>query len=164
MVRDRNNLLWFSDLLNYISTTASSSTSSHHSNVDFRITTHVTQTRKELSTHIFRWLLEKHRTAEHPESPITGLINATHFGRPDMQDIMDKHYEDMCALLAEKKKLWKEDEKKLEELGNGLKVGVFFCGAPVVGYQLADRCRALTARGREDRTFVEYHFMMEVFG
>jgi dual oxidase len=33
-----------------------------------------------------------------------------------------------------------------------------------VGYQLADACRALTARGREEKTFVEYHFMMEVFG
>jgi len=164
MVRDRNNLLWFSDLLNYITTTSSSSAAPHHSNVDFRITTHVTQKRKDLSIHIFRWLLEKHRTAEHPESPITGLINPTHFGRPDMQMIMDKHYEDMCLLLAAKKEMFKEDKKKMAELEDGMKVGVFFCGAPVVGYQLADRCRALTARGREDGTFVEYHFMMEVFG
>jgi dual oxidase len=163
MVRDRNNLLWFSDLLNYISTTASSS-SSHHSNVNFRITTHVTQKRKQLSTHISRWLLEKHRTPEHPESPITGLINPTHFGRPDMKMIMNTHYMDMCQLLAAKKDLHKGDKKKMEESRDGFEVGVFFCGAPVVGYQLADACRALTARGREEKTFVEYHFMMEVFG
>ncbi|KAI4843497.1 hypothetical protein E4T44_06708 [Aureobasidium sp. EXF-8845] len=164
MVRDRNNLLWFSDLLNYISATSSSSKSAHHSNVDLRITTHVTQKRKGLSTHIFRWLLEKHRTPEHPESPITGLINPSHFGRPDFKMIMDMHYTDMCQLLAAKKELYKGDKKKTEELKDGFKVGVFFCGAPVVGYQLADSCRALTARGREDKTFVEYHFMMEVFG
>ncbi|KAH0282469.1 hypothetical protein KCU62_g9699, partial [Aureobasidium sp. EXF-3399] len=121
MVHDRNNLLWFSDLLNYITTTSSSSSAPHHSNVDFRITTHVTQKRKDLSIHIFRWLLEKHRTAEHPESPITGLINPTHFGRPDMQMIMDKHYEDMCLLLAAKKELFKEDRKKMAELGDGMK-------------------------------------------
>ncbi|KAG9948388.1 hypothetical protein KCU85_g5029, partial [Aureobasidium melanogenum] len=162
MVRDRNNLLWFSDLLNYISATTASCSSP--SNIDFRITTHVTQKRKNLSTHIFRWLLEKHRTPEHPESPITGLINATHFGRPDMKMIMNKHYEDMCVLLAAKKALYRDDKKKSEDLESGIKVGVFFCGAPVVGYQLADSCRALTARGREDKTFIEYHFMMEVFG
>jgi dual oxidase len=78
--------------------------------------------------------------------------------------IMDMHYTDMCQLLAAKKELYKGDKKKTEELKDGFKVGVFFCGAPVVGYQLADSCRALTARGREDKTFVEYHFMMEVFG
>ncbi|KAI4732390.1 hypothetical protein E4T50_17031 [Aureobasidium sp. EXF-12298] len=51
-------------------------------------------------------------------------------------------------------------EKKLEDLESGIKVGGFFCGTPV----LADACRALTARGRENKTFIEYHFMMEVFG
>ncbi|KAI4728763.1 hypothetical protein E4T49_03546 [Aureobasidium sp. EXF-10728] len=161
MVRDRNNLLWFSNLLNHISASLSTD---YHSRIDFRINTHVTLKRKRLSTHIFWWLLEKHRTAEHPESPITGLINPTHFGRPDMQLIMDAHYKDMCSLLAAKRELHKGDEKELDKLGNGFKVGVFFCGAPVIGYQLADRCRALTARGREDKTFIEYHFMMEVFG
>ncbi|KAG9604407.1 hypothetical protein KCU86_g584, partial [Aureobasidium melanogenum] len=162
MVRDRNNLLWFSDLLNYIS--AITASSSRPSNIDFRITTHVTQKRKSLSTHIFRWLLEKHRTPEHSESPITGLINATHFGRPDMKTIMNKHYEDMCVLLVAEKNFYRNDKKRLESLESGIKVGIFFCGAPVVGYQLADACRALTARGREDKTFIEYHFMMEVFG
>ncbi|KAF2835393.1 hypothetical protein M501DRAFT_1060909 [Patellaria atrata CBS 101060] len=163
MVRDKNNLLWFSDLLNYMSK-FSCFTSSSHSNLDVRIQTHVTQTRKQLSTHIFRWLLETHRTEEQPESPLTGLINPTHFGRPDIQKIMDDHYEDMLELLKAKKKQFCKDEGKMEDLEDGMKVGVFFCGAPVIGYQLADRCRALTARGREDDSRIEYHFMMEVFG
>lgn len=51
-----------------------------------------------------------------------------------MKTIMDTHYEDMCKLLAEKKKLWQADKKKTDELSDGFKVGVFFCGAPVVGY------------------------------
>lgn len=164
MVRNRNNLLWFSDLLNRIYMTASLERTDHHTNVDFRVCTHVTQKRKELSTHIFRWLLEKHRTPDHPESPITGLINPTHFGRPDMRRIMDDHYAEMVDLLAAKRMAFKDDSKKLKELQDGLKVGVFFCGAPVVGYQLADRCRMLTARGRQEKTYIEYYFMMEVFG
>jgi hypothetical protein len=43
------------------------------------------------------------------------------------------------------------------------KVRVFFCGAPPIGYELADRCQRLTLRGWEERTFIEYHFMMEIF-
>ena len=45
-----------------------------------------------------------------------------------------------------------------------VKVGVFFCGPPVIGVQIADRCRQLTARGRQEGRRVEYRFMMEVFG
>ena len=45
-----------------------------------------------------------------------------------------------------------------------LRVGVFYCGTPAVGEILADRCRALTARGHADGTGIEYHFMTEVFG
>ena len=88
---------------------------------------------------------------------------------------MDAHYVDMCDLLGAKMKA--SERRQGSDDGSGgerlrrkraeeqdLKVGVFFCGSPVVGMQLAEACRALTARGREDGTFVEYHFMMEVFG
>lgn len=44
-----------------------------------------------------------------------------------------------------------------------LRVGVFYCGLPVVGEILADRCRALTARSHKDGSKIEYHFMTEVF-
>lgn len=155
--QDRNSLLWFSNLLNTITrsrTPTLSSDITHSPHLDIRIQTHVTQKRKSIATHIFRCLLEQHRTPEHPASPLTGLLNATHFGRPDLARIMDEHYESMRALLA----AGKGTQRK------GRKVGVFFCGAPVIGYQLADRCWRNTQRGREDGNEVEYHFMMEVFG
>jgi len=44
-----------------------------------------------------------------------------------------------------------------------LRVGVFYCGHPVVGEILADRCRALTARSHKEGSKIEYHFMTEVF-
>jgi dual oxidase len=164
MVRDRNNLLWFSDLLNEVYR-ANKEDKSH---LDIRIQTYVTQKRKGISTHVFRWLLEKHRTKEHPQSPLTGLENATHFGRPNLQLIMEEHYQDMCKALAE---LNGGEEKGVEKhrlnaMGKSdeIKVGIFFCGAPVIGQQLADRCRLLTARARNEGRKIEYYFMMEVFG
>lgn len=164
MVRDKNNLLWFSDLLNEVYR-ANNEDKSH---LDIRINTYVTQKRKEISTHVFRWLLEKHRTEEHPQSPLTGLINPTHFGRPDLEPIMEEHYHDMCKVLTERSREEKNGEQGGMESGMGkndeIKVGIFFCGPPVIGLQLADRCRALTARGRNEGRKVEYYFMMEVFG
>ncbi|KAF2743229.1 hypothetical protein M011DRAFT_411012 [Sporormia fimetaria CBS 119925] len=164
MVRDRNNLLWFSDLLNNV-TRANQEDRSH---LDIRIQTYVTQKRKEISTHVFRWLLEKHRTKEHPQSPLTGLINETHYGRPELGSIMEEHYQDMCRVLTEREKGEQNGLEKGQGTGMGdqdeIKVGVFFCGAPVIGQQLADRCRGLTARGRQEGRKVEYYFMMEVFG
>ncbi|KAG8156767.1 hypothetical protein KVR01_013372 [Diaporthe batatas] len=160
MVRDRNHLLWLSDLLNEVSRSQkwhANHDSAQH--LDIRISTHVTQKRKSISTHVYRWLLEMHRTPEHPESPLTGLINPSHFGRPDFTSILDAHYEEMLkykAVLNEKDpRRWSDEE---------FKVGVFFCGTPIVGEMLADRCRLLSARGRNDSSKIEYHFMMEVFG
>jgi dual oxidase len=78
MVRDRNDLLWFSDLLNTITRTQSKEEVDDR--LDINLHTHVTQKRKNISTHIFRWLLKPHRTPTHPYSPLTGLLNATRFG------------------------------------------------------------------------------------
>lgn len=147
VVRDKNYLLWFSDLLNRIS----SESPTRNPNLDIRIHNHLTKRRKELSTHVYRCLLEKHRTEAQPISPLTGLIAPTHFGRPDFPKIMSDHYEEMVELFARDK-----TRKR--------KVGVFFCGAPVIGHALADLCHQMTLRGREDGTEVEYHFMIEVFG
>ncbi|KAF2756097.1 hypothetical protein EJ05DRAFT_90161 [Pseudovirgaria hyperparasitica] len=162
LVRDRNNLLWFAELLN---TVTRAQREEEHSptikNLDINIVTHVTQKRKDISEHVFRWLLEMHRTDEHPCSPITGLLNNTHFGRPDLGRIMTSHYEDMKVLRKEKS--WRLNGLKKDD-SEELKVGVFFCGPPVIGYQLADWCWRLTARGREEGCKVEYYFMMEVFG
>lgn len=157
IVKEKNHLLWFSDLLNKVSKSVGQS-NGETSRLDIRVSTHVTQKRKDVSTHIYRYLLELHRTVEHPESPLTGLLNATQFGRPDLGKIMNEHYESMLQYY-----------KDMQEKGTGVKkskrkVGVFFCGAKNIGYELADRCQLLTLRGREDKSFVEYHFMREVFG
>jgi dual oxidase len=81
---------------------------------------------------------------------------------------MEEHYQDMCKALAE---LNGGEEKGVEKhrlnaMGKSdeIKVGIFFCGAPVIGQQLADRCRLLTARARNEGRKIEYYFMMEVFG
>lgn len=147
IVRDKNYLLWFSDLLNKLS----SSTPRRNPNLDIRIHNHLTKKRSDISQHIYRSLLEKHRTEAQPMSPLTGLIAPTHFGRPDFPKILNQHYEEMAQLFARDK-----SRKR--------KVGVFFCGAPIIGHALADLCHQMTLRGREDRTEIEYYFMIEVFG
>lgn len=170
MVRDRNHLLWISELLN----TVSRSQAWHHRHdapgeyhLDIRMQTHVTQKRKNVSTHVYRWLLEQHRTPEHPASPITGLINPTQFGRPDFVSILDRHYDDMrkykAGLVARASRGGGGEDDAASVADDEVKVGVFFCGTPIVGEILADRCKALTARGRHDGSKIEYHFMIEVF-
>lgn len=157
IVPERNALLWFSDLLNTVSRSIASHSQDPNPHLDIRIQTHVTQKRTQISTHVYRWLLELHRTESHPESPLTGLINPTHFGRPDLGRIMDEHYADMVKLLVARREGTDAEDGEM-------KVGVFFCGAPVIGYQLADRCRRLTARARNEGRGIRYFFMMEVFG
>lgn len=156
MVRDKNHLGWFANLLNTISRSQiwhRSHDENAFPHLDIRLSTHVTQKRKAIVTHVYRWLLELHRTPEHPESPLTGLLNPTHYGRPDFVKILDQHYEEMVRFRIE---TGCEEDK--------LKVGVFFCGTPVIGEILADRCRLLTNRGEVEGTRIRYHFMMEVFG
>lgn len=155
LVHDRNALLWFSDLLNTVS--RSQARRETRSRLDIRMHTHVTKTRADIAVHVYRWLLEMHRTVEHPESALTGLINPTGFGRPDWVGVMDEHYAGMRKYQACLVRKEREERERL-------RVGVFFCGPPAVGRVLADRCRVLTARGRGDGSGVEYFFMREVFG
>lgn len=162
VARTRDHLAWFAELLNKVQRSQAwheEHDDLAHPHLDIRVQTHVTMKRKDLSTHVYRWLLELHRTKEHPNSALTGLVNPTHFGRPDFVHILDEHYEDMKRYHG---------QYGYDINNNGktdrFKVGVFFCGAPVVGEILADRCRALTARGRAEGTLIEYCFMMEVFG
>ncbi|OBS22748.1 hypothetical protein FPOA_09078 [Fusarium poae] len=164
-VRDRNYLLWLSDLLNDVS--MSQDWHREHEDkphLDIRINTHVTAKQKKISTHVYRWLLEMHRTDEHPASPLTGLLNPTHFGRPDFDLILDEHYEEMLKFRANKRTRTRDKEDENYQEDEELKVGVFYCGAPVVGEILADKCRELTLRGWQDGSKLEYHFMIEVFG
>jgi hypothetical protein len=69
------------------------------------------------------------------------------------------HYDDMLRYRAQY-----GFDRDNDGDNDRFKVGVFFCGTPVVGEMIADRCRLLTARGRADGTRIEYYFMMEVFG
>jgi len=159
--------MWFSNLLNEVS----KDQDLDHSHLDIRIQTYVTQTRKNISQHVFRWLLEKHRTDDHPYSPITGLVNPTHFGRPDIKGIMEEHYSDMCKVLANRTPMnEKPEERRRSRVGrtgvvdDEVRVGVFFCGPPVIGQQLSDQCEQMNAKARNEGRKVEYRFMIEVFG
>lgn len=166
MVRDRNYLLWISDLLNEVSV----SQTWHRENeqrrhLEIRLNTHVTAKSKSVVTHVYRWLLEMHRTKEHPASPLTGLLNPTHFGRPDFDKILDEHYDELREHQLKRRKKEEEGSPGLrDDVDKELRVGVFYCGAPVVGEILADKCKELTTRGRHDGSKIEYHFMIEVFG
>ncbi len=166
IVRDRNYLLWFSDLLNEVYASQwQHLCAPEPTHLEIRMNTHVTTKRKELTTHVYRWLLELHRTKEHPASPLTGLLNPTHFGRPDFDVILDEHYNDMLEFRSSRRKEAESETNGISKkmASDEIKVGVFFCGAPVVGEILADKCRQLSIRGRQDKSKIEYHFMIEVF-
>lgn len=109
ILRERYYIDWFSSLLNKISE------GEHNPNLEIRLYNWVTKKRKDLVPHVYRWLLERHRTDANPRSPLTGLKAPTHFGRPDFSRILNKHYDEMRALFA-------RDVKRHR------KVGVFFCG------------------------------------
>lgn len=167
MVRDKNNLLWFSDLLNEVSRAQELD----RSHLDIRINTYVTQKRKQISQHVFRWLLERHRTEDNPQSLITGLVNPTHFGRPDIKSIMEEHYADMCKILGERTPFNEKPNgrrnsriRRNSMVDDEVRVGVFYCGPPIVGQQLADQCSQMTAKARNQGRKIDYRFMIEVFG
>ncbi|OQO12894.1 hypothetical protein B0A48_02358 [Cryoendolithus antarcticus] len=144
-VRDKTNLLWFSDLLNR----ALSNTDklANKSDLDLNIHTHITMKRKNISTHVFCYLLDSYRTESAPYSALTGLKQPSHFGRPDFDEILESHMQELIDMGITEKK-----------------VGVFYCGTPVVGEILSDRCHLLTAKARDMGIKIRYDFLMEVFG
>lgn len=134
------------------------------STLDINMYTYITRSdAQDLTTHVCHWLLEKHlRTPEHPESHLTGLLNSTQLGRPDFVRIMTDHYDEMRACQVSRRLTGGSGGG-----GGGavktLKVGVFFCGTPILGEVLSDMCRGLTARGHHEGTKIEYHFHKEAF-
>ena len=101
-VREKNNLLWFSDLLNRAFEGACLLAT--QANLELNINTHITAERKNISTHIFRYLLDSYRTPAAPYSALTGLQQPSHFGRPDFDAISERHFEDLVdAGVTEKK-------------------------------------------------------------
>lgn len=141
-VRERNNLLWFSSLLNRVHDLSSETSPT----LTVNIRPYITARRKGISTHVFRYLLDRYRTTTSPVSALTGLKMTSNFGRPDLEGMLEDFHRDM------------KDE------GFRGKVGVFFCGNPNVGRVLSDACQEMTARARADGSGVRYVFMMEVFG
>ena len=71
---------------------------------------------------------------------------------------MEDHYSDMCKVLS--RRLQEKHSKKDDEIN----VGVFFCGPPVIGQQIADQCSQMNAKARNEGRKIEYRFMIEVFG
>ncbi|KAK0518275.1 hypothetical protein OC834_007795, partial [Tilletia horrida] len=157
LVRDKTYLLWFSDLLNRVSEYAikhgeqrdsakneggsgsgnGSGAPSDPSDVppiDLRVNTFITAKRKNISTQVFRVLLDRYRSDMSPVSALTGLRTESNFGRPDLEAILTHFYEDVVRDGYQ---------------GN---LAVFFCGAPVIGRLLADQCAQLTARSRAEGT------------
>lgn len=144
-VREKNYLLWFSDLLNRAIDGAEPL--AREGNLDLNIHTYVTAKRKKISTHVFRYLLDSYRTERAPYSALTGLKQPSHFGRPDFDAILHKHFQELVDAGVEEKK-----------------VGVFYCGTPVVGEILSDKCHMLTAEARARGLKIRYDFLLEVFG
>lgn len=148
LVREKNNLLWFSDLLNRAYDHAQELPAEE---LALNIRTHITMNwKKNLSTHVFRYLLDAYRTPTHPVSALTGLKARSEFGRPDFEKILGTFHQEV--------------KSDLKNLGGSKKVGVFFCGSPIIGTVLSDLCHELTVRGRADGSGIRYDFRMEVFG
>ncbi|KAK4622044.1 hypothetical protein CLAFUW4_06627 [Fulvia fulva] len=103
--------------------------------------------RKNISTHVFRYILDGYRTEAAPYSALTGLKQRSHFGRPDFGEILERHFQDLV------------EDGVVER-----KVGVLYCGTPIVGEILADKCHELTAKARDMGLRIRYDFLMEVFG
>lgn len=101
-VREKNNLLWFSDLLNRAIVGAGPLR--EQSKLDLNIHTHITAKRKNISTHVFRYILDGYRTKAAPYSALTGLKQRSHFGRPDFEKILNEHFQNLVEDgLTEKK-------------------------------------------------------------
>lgn len=178
LVRSQNNLQWFSNLLNR-------AIALRIPGLDLQVHTYITSspsspsssaTSSKMSTHVFRYLLDSYRAPESPYSALTGLIQPSRFGRPDMEGILEAHFRGLCerSERSEQRERSEYSERRSHSHNrsrshsrshsqnddNGenyefpkkdkkkkLLVGVFFCGAPALGLVLRDKCRELTTRG-----------------
>jgi hypothetical protein len=149
LVREKNHLLWFSDLLNRA---VDFSSNTPQGTLDLNIHTHITMKRRKISTHVFLYLLDAYRTPTVRVSALTGLRSRSDFGRPDFETILGNFHDDVAKDIGE------------GASPAGEKIGVFFCGSPVIGLVLSDLCEQLSIRGRTEGTGITWDFRMEVFG
>lgn len=150
MVRERNHIQWFSDLLNRtydLSARDAILGKGSNNPLDLNVHTYITARKKAVSTHIFRYLLDRYRDHCSPVSPITGLKTPSQFERPDMEKMIKHFHREMIRTG------W-----------TGGTVGVFFCGSPKIGRILADACAETTASAIKDGSRIRYRFLTEVFG
>jgi respiratory burst oxidase len=149
LVREKNSLLWFSDLLDSANDMSKILPPGY---LDLNIYTHITTKQDNLSTYIFQYLLDAYRTETYPVSTITGLKMRSRFGRPDFKSILENFNDDV--------------KRQIEQghIQKGEKIAVFFCGPPAIGTILSDMCYELTLRGKADSTNIRWDFRMEVFG
>lgn len=140
-VRERDQLNWFAELLNRASDLAEG----EDTNLTLNIQAHVTSKKKDISQHIFRWLIDSYQTPCHPYSALTGLRRPAHFGRPDYERIIAEYYEDMC------KQGWTG------------RVGIFFCGPPPIAEMLSDLSSEYTNRSRQEGRGMRFLLHNEVF-
>lgn len=102
-VREKNNLLWFSDLLNRAIVGAGPL--AEQGKLDLNINTHITAKREDISVYIFRYILDGYRTRSAPFSALTGLKQRSHFGRPDFGKILERHFEELVEDGVKEKKV-----------------------------------------------------------
>jgi hypothetical protein len=149
LVREKNQLLWFSDLLNRA---VDFSSTTPEGTLDLNIHTHITLKRRKISTHVFLYLLDAFRTPTVRVSALTGLRSRSEFGRPDFEKILGRFHDDVSRAIGEGK------------VARGESIAVFFCGSPVIGVVLSDLCEQLSIRGRNEGSGIRWDFRMEVFG
>lgn len=152
IVRDKNYLLWFSSLLNRAHDLAEEHKNDQSQALDLNLVAHVTMKRKNIGQHVFRYLLDAYRSSTQPVSALTGLKLRSAFGRPDFEDILTKFYDDIVRETQQ------SGTKSLQ------RIGVFYCGPPVIGEVLSDVCEQLTQRAKAEKTRMRWDFRIEVFG
>lgn len=102
-VREKNNLLWFSELLNRAISGAEPL--ARENKLDLNIHTHITAKRNNISTYVLRYMLDGYRTPSAPYSALTGLKQRSHFGRPDFKQILQRHFQDLLDDEVREKKV-----------------------------------------------------------
>lgn len=108
LVRSQNNLQWFSNLLNR-------AIALRIPGLDLQVHTYITSppsaSSSKMSTHVFRYLLDSYRAPESPYSALTGLIQPSRFGRPDMEGILEAHFRGLCE-RSERSERVQTDERR----------------------------------------------------
>lgn len=157
VARDASVFSWFATLLNQVASIERG----------LRISTYLTAKPTGVLEHVFSVLVDRGvDTLEHAKgskppnfitSPLTGLNNPTHFGRPDFGEILERN---QSAVPADFKGTIGNFILFLTNVAQLIPIGVFFCGPKYVGMELADRCKVMSTHSDQE---VTWEFIGEVF-